>query len=139
SIGEMCSYLTERFDVNKIFVRIEDFDINANYNASNLINYTEKEFDNSKIYGLNERFVYKDKIYKVINDSPLMQSGFTPDFDPNNYFEFVCDNNTLYFIKPPQNEYNFKTYYKFNDYVYFEGSVYRSLTNNNKCRKPSEN
>lgn len=139
SIVEMSSYLLQRYDASTIFKQFNEFSLSTVYYAGDRIVYTEKDYDYNTQYILNDRFNYKDKIYKVINDSPLLPIGITPDDTTySTYFQFICNNNSYFYIALPQQQYSTKLQYTKDTYVFYKDSVYLALQDN-KCIKPGTN
>lgn len=119
---EMISYLTQRYDISKVFTNTTVFSLLVAYKANNLVEYTEPEHNTSTAYVIDNRVSYKDKIYKCI----LASTGFLPT--NTTYWQYVVEDKSLFYLSLPHPEYNPKSVYALNTIVWYNDIVYTCIS-----------
>jgi hypothetical protein len=125
---EISSYIRNRYIVDQIFSATQHFNINTTYYGKNLIQYSETEYDPAIAYAVNDRFSYKDFIYKVLVPGPYL-SPLISDPSVSTDFTLICQNNQYYYANLPIAEYNKTVNYKQGDLVWFLNNIYVALQN----------
>lgn len=134
---EMSGYLSERYYTeNQVFTNTTTFNINNTYYGKSLIVYTEKEYDISTGYNLNERVLYDESIF-------ICSSTASAGVDPSDlsYWSLLCEDKTLFYANTPYPIWDVKkNYTKGTNIWYYNddtqiGNTYISLQNN-KGRLP---
>lgn len=118
---ELASYLTQRYDVTKIFTDTTEFDITATYYGNNLIEYTAPTYSTGSTYSAETRIVYSDNVYKAL--SATTGGTFISD-----QWELLCEDKTLYHAKLPADAYSHTTVYSLGDVVFWNDKTYTALT-----------
>lgn len=117
SQAEMISYLVQRYITSEVFSDTTTFDISATYYGKNLVEYTETAYSASATYVTGDRVSYNGNIYESIaGNAP---QAFTP-----NKWTLITENESLYYAKLPQAEYNNATTYALGDQVWYQNYVY---------------
>lgn len=122
--AEMISYMVQRYNTDKIFTDTTVFDIDATYYGKNLVEYTADAFDYATIYNTGDRVVYEDKIYEAKGASPAYAGIEPTDTD---YWEFICNDKTLFYAKLPNQEWNATTKYAVGAEVWYNDIVYTCI------------
>lgn len=122
--SEMISYLSQRYDIPKIFTDTKLFDIASVYKGKNLVEYTEPVFIATVVYSPATRISFGGNIYQC---SATTIAGESPTTTPAKWTKITEDYN-LYYITLPKPEYSSTTKYTVNTQVWFEDSVYTNTT-----------
>src|ERR1035437_7108150 len=120
--AEITSYLTQRYDMSRLFTDTTSFSTTSTYYANNRVEYSEPSFDQQAIYATGSRISYNDKIY-IAKAGPL--SGISPDFTTD--WLFLVDNQTLYYGLLPVPEWDIDKEYLIGDQIWYENKVYTAI------------
>ena len=121
--AEMTSYLIQRYDLNKVFVDLQVFDIANTYYGKSIVEYTAPTYVTGSTYSTNDRVVYNSRIYKALSGS----TGQIPD--TGSTWSFITGDKSLYTAVLPANEFNYYTKYNTNDIVWYNDKTYKALQN----------
>lgn len=119
--AEMISYLTQRYDVAKIFTNTSQYSSTVAYKAKNLVEYTEPEFNPATSYLVDDLVSYKEKIYKCLTAS----SGVLPT--NTTFWEYVLDDKSLFYLTLPHPEFSLTTTYSIGNQVWYNDIVYTCI------------
>lgn len=131
--AEMISYLTQRYDVNKVFTDTTSFATSSTYYGNNLVEYTEPLYDQQTTYNPGDRISFEDKIYT--NSATMSIIGADPTYTPD--WTFIVEDKTLFYAKLPNPEWNNDTNYSVGSQVWYNDITYTAIYDNISV-KPTE-
>lgn len=105
--AEMISYLTQRYDVSKVFTDTQVFDISTPYSINNLVEYTAPSFNQLSTYSTSDKVVYSGSIYTSISGS----TGVLPSTGVTSWTYVTTDKNLYYAISATTGNYPDNTAY----------------------------
>jgi hypothetical protein len=125
---EISSYIRNRYIVDQIFAKTQQFSTSTTYFAKNLVVYSEPAYDPAIAYMVGQRFSYLDNIYSVLVPGPYLSPLISdPSQDAN--FAFVVQNAQFFYANLPIPEYNKTTNYNQGDLVWFADNAYVAKQN----------
>lgn len=136
--AEMSGYLDERYYTDQIFSNTGTFSLSNTYYGTDLILYTEQDYDQTLTYSLNQRVSFEDNIYINISTSSQI------DPTDGTYWTYLVPNDTLFYANTPYPIWNVRHNYSKGDNVWYynneteTGNTYIALQNN-RGRLPLQN
>lgn len=124
--AEMISYLSQRYDVTRVFADTQVFATSSTYYGNNLVEYTEPTYDQQTTYNPGDRISFEDKIY--INSATTSIIGADPTYTPD--WTFIVNDKTLFYAKLPQPEWNNDLTYSVGSQVWYNDIVYTAIYEN---------
>lgn len=108
--AELTSYLSQRYDISKIFTDTSTYSSVVSYSANTLVEYTEPVFNTATTYSTNKRVSFNGNIYSSVSGSTgVIPNSLGTDWnyitnDKNLYYAITASTgnlptNTTYFIQ----------------------------------------
>jgi phage gp36-like protein len=123
--AELTSYLSQRYIISETFRDTDVYSNSTTYKAKNLVEYTETAWSNATAYLIGNRVSYSGKIYQALTNNTNKQ----PDTNLSDW-SYVVDDQLLFYVTLPNNEWNYKTKYSAGSIVWYKDSVYTAVVEN---------
>lgn len=118
---EMIGMISQRYLTDEIFTNTTQYDSTLVYYGKNLVYYTETAFSATTVYTLGQRVSREGNIYSSISGSAAHAWNASE-------WGFVCVDNKLYYVKLPQDEFDFEAEYVTGNIVWYKNKTYTAKT-----------
>jgi hypothetical protein len=92
AVEEAAGYIRHRYNFDKTFATVNDFDIAQTYSVDSRVFWSEEDYDNTATYSIGDLAVYQEKIYEANQDI------LTPEQFDTAKWDFLAYNNTFYSV-----------------------------------------
>jgi hypothetical protein len=116
--GQMISHLTQRYDTDREFQPTTAWDPTKPYNAWDLIEINYPTYDATKTYPLSSLVIQSGVGYKCTTAITTPEAFNAAHWTP------IGNQYDLYYALMPQEEFNYKKFYKVGDKVFWKNKVY---------------
>lgn len=117
---EMVGYLEQRYIKDEILTNTSAFSITAVYYGKNLVYYTEPAFNVASNYSTGDRVSYDGDIYEA-NQNVTASVWNATEWD------LICEDNLLYYVTLPEDEYDHDETYSIGDVVWYQNKTWTAL------------
>ena len=124
--AEMTSYLTQRYDVTKVFQDTNSFNFSSTYLAGNWVYLDGQLFDNAIVYAINTFVLSAGNVYFKNSYT----TGYVASIPPSNttYFTLLGKQYDFFYVFYPYPNFDIRTTYLASDKVFWKDKIYTSIS-----------
>ena len=130
--AEIMSYLVQRYIITETFRDTVVYSDSVVYKAKNLVEYTEPVWASATAYLIGNRISYLGKIYQALTNN----TNKIPSTNPSDW-SFVIDDQILFYVTLPYNEWSHKTAYVAGNQVWYNDKTYTAAIANENVNPES--